>query len=89
MLDTKQRTFLNVVVRDPHHNSDQFMVLGFLIIHPLQVKVSYVLSFLVVVHIKLKITILLIIFTIMIFNFNRNSICIQQYLIIFCREKLI
>ena len=37
-MDIKQQTFLNVVVREPHHKSDHFMVLGFLLIHPLQEK---------------------------------------------------
>ena len=34
-MDIKQQIFLNGVVRDPHHNSDHFRVLGFLLIHPL------------------------------------------------------
>ena len=32
---------MNVVVRDPHHNSDHFVVLGFLLRCPLQEKKSY------------------------------------------------
>ena len=35
-MDTKQQTFFNIVVRYPHQNSDHFMVLGFILIHPLQ-----------------------------------------------------
>ena len=36
ILDNKQQMFLNIVVRDPHHNSDHFMVLGCLLRYPLQ-----------------------------------------------------
>ena len=28
LLDSNQRTFLNVAVKEPHHNFDYFMVMG-------------------------------------------------------------